>query len=114
MKTLRKPTQPLQEAMKALAHVPSVSAASPLTRKLVVMLPALNEEKTIADVLGRIPRQMEGFDEVELLVIDDGSSDATVKLAKDAGAKVVKTTGCSRDLAPANTDSNSWLLLAYR
>ena len=75
--------------MKALAHVPSVSAASPLTRKLVVMLPALNEEKTIADVLGRIPRQMEGFDEVELLVIDDGSSDATVKLAKDAGAKVV-------------------------
>ena len=89
MKEFKKPTQALQEAMETLTHVSGVDAAAPRTRKLVVILPALNEEKTISDVLGRVPRRMEGFDEVELLVIDDGSTDATVKLARDSGAKVV-------------------------
>ena len=53
------------------------------------MLPALNEEATIAGVLGRIPRQIEGVADVRLLVVDDGSTDRTAELARQAGAVVV-------------------------
>ena len=54
--------------------------------KLVVTIPAYDEEKTIADVIAEIPREIEGIESVEVLVIDDGSSDGTVERAKEAGA----------------------------
>ena len=56
---------------------------------VVVMLPALNEEATIAEVIGAIPGQMDGVGWVQALVIDDGSTDATVERASAAGAEVV-------------------------
>jgi glycosyltransferase involved in cell wall biosynthesis len=52
------------------------------------MMPALNEEATLADVLARIPRFIPGVDEVEVLVIDDGSTDATASIASRLGASV--------------------------
>ncbi len=61
----------------------------PLAGRLVVMLPALNEEASIEAVLRRIPRQVEGVGEVLILVVDDGSTDRTVELARKAGAVVV-------------------------
>ena len=60
--------------------------------KLVVIIPAYNEEKTIAQVIREIPRNIEEINEVEVLVIDDGSTDNTVKEAKSAGAMVVSRT----------------------
>ena len=57
--------------------------------KLIVIIPAYNEEKTIAQVIKEIPRNIEGIKKVEVLVIDDGSIDNTVKEAKNAGALVV-------------------------
>ena len=54
--------------------------------KLVVTVPAYNEEKTIADVIAEIPREVEGIEAVEVLVIDDGSTDDTISRARDAGA----------------------------
>lgn len=54
--------------------------------KLVVTIPAYNEEKTIANVIAEIPREIEGIESVEVLVIDDGSTDETVKQAREAGA----------------------------
>jgi len=57
--------------------------------KVVVMIPAFNEEKSIGKVIKEIPRKIEGVDKVEVLVIDDGSTDNTVKVAKDAGADKV-------------------------
>ena len=57
--------------------------------KLVVILPALNEEKTVADVIRRIPRQIPGIGQVHVVVVDDGSTDATATLARQAGAHVV-------------------------
>jgi len=57
--------------------------------KLVVQLPALNEEHSIEKVLSSIPRQMEAVDEIVLLVIDDGSKDRTAELARAMGAVVV-------------------------
>ncbi len=57
--------------------------------RLVVQIPALNEEKSIGQVLAAVPRDIPGVDEVVLLVVDDGSRDRTAELARGAGAAVV-------------------------
>ncbi len=53
--------------------------------KLVVQVPCLNEEATLPQVLGTIPRQIDGIDEIEIVVIDDGSTDRTVEVAVEHG-----------------------------
>lgn len=55
--------------------------------KLVVQIPCLNEEKTLPLVLSTIPKKLEGIDEIEVLIIDDGSIDKTVEIAKKHGVK---------------------------
>lgn len=60
--------------------------------KLIIIIPAFNEEKTIAQVIQEIPRNIEGIDELRVLVIDDGSTDNTAKEAENAGALVVSHT----------------------
>lgn len=54
--------------------------------RLVVTIPAYNEENSIGDVIEEIPRQIDGIESVRILVIDDGSSDATAERAREAGA----------------------------
>lgn len=58
--------------------------------KLCIMMPALNEEATIADVIGRIPREIPEITEISVVVIDDGSVDGTKRLAEEAGARVIR------------------------
>jgi len=53
--------------------------------KLIVQIPCLNEEKTIALTIRDIPRKIAGVDQVEVLIIDDGSTDRTVEEARKAG-----------------------------
>lgn len=67
--------------------------------KLVVTIPALNEAPTIADVIREIPRHIPGVDVVEVLVIDDGSTDDTVRVALQAGADSVVSNRVTRGLA---------------
>lgn len=57
--------------------------------KLIIIIPAFNEEKTIAQVIQEIPRNIEGINELQILVTDDGSTDNTAREAKNAGASVV-------------------------
>jgi glycosyltransferase involved in cell wall biosynthesis len=54
--------------------------------KLVVQIPCYNEEATLAEALGDIPREIPGVDCVEILVIDDGSIDRTSEVARANGA----------------------------
>ncbi len=56
---------------------------------LLVMLPALNEEASLAGVIRRIPRTIPGVSRVDVLVVDDGSTDQTVAIARQEGAQVV-------------------------
>jgi glycosyltransferase involved in cell wall biosynthesis len=53
--------------------------------KLIVQIPCYNEEKTLPSTVADIPRVIPGVDSVELLVVDDGSEDSTVEVAKRLG-----------------------------
>jgi glycosyltransferase involved in cell wall biosynthesis len=55
--------------------------------KLVVQIPCLNEEETLPAVLESIPKQIPGIDEIVVLVINDGSTDRTVEVAKEHGVR---------------------------
>lgn len=57
--------------------------------KVIIYLPVLNEEKHIQAVLSSLPRQLPGIDEIEMLVIDDGSRDNSAELAGSLGAHVI-------------------------
>jgi len=56
--------------------------------KLVILIPAYNEEKTIGEVIEEIPKSFSSIDKIEIIVIDDGSTDKTVDVAKKMGAMV--------------------------
>ncbi len=53
--------------------------------KLIVQIPCYNEEQTLPLTVRDIPRQIDGVDQVEILVIDDGSSDRTISVAEEIG-----------------------------
>ena len=53
--------------------------------KLIIQIPCLNEEQTLPETLADLPREIAGFDTVEWLVIDDGSTDRTVEVARAHG-----------------------------
>jgi len=58
-------------------------SSSPL--KLIVQIPCYNEEHTLPETIGDIPREIPGIAVVELLIIDDGSTDRTVEVARQLG-----------------------------
>lgn len=54
--------------------------------KLIIQIPCYNEAETIHETLSLLPRKVAGFSQVEFLIIDDGSKDATAMVARAAGA----------------------------
>jgi len=61
---------------------------------LIIQIPCFNEEKTLSVALAALPTQVDGFDAVEWLVIDDGSRDQTVRVAREHGVHhVVRHVG---------------------
>jgi glycosyltransferase involved in cell wall biosynthesis len=58
--------------------------------KLVIQIPAWNEEAHLPESLAALPSVVEGFDEIEVLVVDDGSDDRTGDVARASGAEVVR------------------------
>ncbi|MDX6556504.1 MAG: hypothetical protein QOD86_2699 [Miltoncostaeaceae bacterium] len=53
--------------------------------KLIIQIPCLNEAESLPRTLADLPAELDGFDEVEWLVIDDGSTDATAEVARRCG-----------------------------
>jgi glycosyltransferase involved in cell wall biosynthesis len=72
-----------------------------LGMKLVIQIPCLNEETTLPRVLAELPRAMPGFDAVEWLVIDDGSTDRTVDIARENGVDHIVRLTNNKGLAAA-------------
>lgn len=69
--------------------------------KLIIQMPCLNESGTLAIAVNALPREVPGFDQVEWLVIDDGSTDNTADLAKQLGVDHVVRHPVNRGLASA-------------
>lgn len=69
--------------------------------KLIVQIPCLNEEQTLPATVHDIPRAIAGIDAVELLIIDDGSTDRTVQVARELGVEHIVRFRRNRGLAAA-------------
>ena len=71
--------------------------------KLIIQIPCYNEEKTLVDVLKTIPKKIPGITQIERQIIDDGSTDKTIEVAKKYKVThIVKHTG------------NKWLGYAFK
>lgn len=69
--------------------------------KLIIQIPCLNEELTLPQVVRDLPQAIPGIDRIEILVIDDGSTDRTVAVARELGVQHVLSLGCHCGLARA-------------
>ena len=68
--------------------------------KLIIQIPCYNEEESISTTLKDLPKTIDGIDEIEVLVINDGSSDNSAQIAADCGASVINISP-NRGLANA-------------
>lgn len=73
--------------------------------KLVVQCACLNEEKTLATVLNEIPKKIPGIDSIEIVIVDDGSTDKTIDIAKKHGVKHIVRHSGRQGLAYAFRDA---------
>jgi len=69
------------------------------TMKLIIQIPCFNEEHTLPGVFRDLPAAIEGIDVIETLVIDDGSTDRTVEIARSLGATHILSNYPNRGLA---------------
>lgn len=67
--------------------------------KLIIQIPCYNEEATLAQTLADLPREIEGIDRIETLVIDDGSDDRTVEVARRLGVDYIQRNRTNLGLA---------------
>jgi len=69
--------------------------------KLIIQMPCLNEAETLPIALKALPRKVKGFDKVEWLIINDGSTDNTVEVARECGVDHVVNFKKNQGLAKA-------------
>lgn len=81
--------------------VPILLMGTKNTVKLMIQIPCYNEAETLSIALSALPRKVEGFDIVEWLIIDDGSVDETVEVAKACGVDHIVRHNGNRGLAKA-------------
>ena len=67
--------------------------------KLIIQIPCYNEEQTLPETVKDIPRKIDGVDQVEILIIDDGSTDRTIEVAKEIGVDHIVRNICNKGLA---------------
>lgn len=69
--------------------------------KLLIQIPCKNEEEQLPVVLSELPKKIAGIDEIEVLIIDDGSTDRTVAIAQEFGVQHILSFPANRGLGTA-------------
>ena len=69
--------------------------------KLIIQIPCLNEEQTLPETLRDLPKSLKGIDNIEILIIDDGSTDRTKEVAKENGVHHILSFTNNKGLAKA-------------
>ena len=92
------------------ADLPDLESAAPdevsdptrrRTVKLIIQIPCFNEQQTLGITLDQLPRKIDGIDCIEWLIIDDGSSDETVRVAREHGVHHIVRLQRNQGLARA-------------
>lgn len=78
--------------------------------KLFVQVPCLNEEETLPLVLESIPKKIDGINDIEILIIDDGSTDKTIQIAKKYGVRHFVIHKKNQGLAKSFSDGLDYAL----
>jgi glycosyltransferase involved in cell wall biosynthesis len=99
----RLPRRPADSNVQHLGERARASTQGRRMRRLIIQIPCLNEAATLPTALAHLPRAVEGFDEVQWLVIDDGSEDGTAEVARAHGVDHVIRFEQNRGLARAFT-----------
>lgn len=80
-------------------YVASDSDKMEVIMKLIIQIPCYNEEQTLQQTINDLPKKIEGLDEIEYLIINDGSTDRTVEVAKMLGISNIVTFKQNKGLA---------------
>jgi glycosyltransferase involved in cell wall biosynthesis len=78
--------------------------------KLIIQIPCFNEQETLEEVINDLPDDLDGIEEIEYLVIDDGSTDNTVQIARKLGVHHILELGSNHGLAKAFTQGLNYCL----
>ncbi|RYD72219.1 MAG: glycosyltransferase family 2 protein [Verrucomicrobiaceae bacterium] len=84
---------------KTLHHPRHSLTSFAAVKKLIIQIPCYNEEGTLAIALNALPREVPGIDKVEWLIINDGSTDRTIEVAKANGVDHIVDLGFHQGLA---------------
>lgn len=78
--------------------------------KLIIQIPCYNEQDTLGEVINDLPKKLDGIDKIEYLIIDDGSKDKTIEVAKSLGVHHILELGSNHGLAKAFTSGLNYCL----
>lgn len=81
--------------------IASGSGKTEVFMKLIIQIPCYNEEQTLRQTINDLPKEIEGIDEIECLIINDGSNDRTVEVAKESGIHNIVNFDQNQGLAKA-------------
>ena len=70
--------------------------------KLIIQIPCYNEAETLEIALNDLPKEIEGIDKIEYLIINDGSTDDTVKVAREWGVDYIVNFKTNKALQEAS------------